>query len=93
MNKTSNKNLPANLNFDFNGNGVRVVMQGETPSFVGKDVCSVLGINKYRDAMRHLDDDARGRFKVDTLGGSQVMTAVSEPGLYSLIGSSQDAID
>lgn len=61
--------------------------KGET-LFVAKDVCDVLGISKYRDAISKLDEDEACRVKVDTLGGNQEMSAITESGLYSLIFSS-----
>ena len=62
-----------------------VVVDGE-PLFVAKDVCDVLGINKYRDAVARLDEDEKGRpVVVDTPGGKQSMTTVNESGLYHLI--------
>ena len=72
--------------FNFNGNDVREItdINGE-PWFIGKDVCEVLGISKHRDAMSRLDDDERRPVTVDTLGGRQQATAISESGLYSLI--------
>lgn len=71
--------------FDFETNAVRVVVIEDAPCFVGADVCRVLEINKYRDAMARLDEDERVSVIVDTLGGRQTMTAVSESGLYALI--------
>ena len=55
------------------------------PMFVAKDVCSVLGISKYRDAMASLDEDEGCPVIVDTPGGKQQMTAVTEPGFYKLV--------
>lgn len=64
---------------------VRVDERG-APWFVAKDVCRVLGIEKYRDAIATLDDDEKGcPVLVDTLGGEQQMSTVSESGLYSLV--------
>ena len=66
-----------------------VVVDGE-PLFVAKDVCDVLGINKYRDAVARLDEDEKGRpVVVDTPGGKQSMTTVNESGLYHLIFQSR----
>jgi prophage antirepressor-like protein len=54
--------------------------------WVAKDVCEVLGISKYRDAVDRLDDDQRGcPVRVDTLSGKQRMMTVTESGLYDLI--------
>lgn len=54
------------------------------PLFVAKDVCDILGISKYRDAILRLDEDERGSVRVDTLGGIQEMGAITESGLYTL---------
>lgn len=60
------------------------VIDGE-PWFVAKDVCVALGIAKYRDAVSRLDPDERGSVLVDTLGGAQETSTVSEPGFYKLV--------
>lgn len=79
------------FNFQTEGSPVRVqVIEGEA-WFVGKDVCAVLGFSKYRDALATLDEDERVSLLVDTLGGKQRMTAVSESGLYQLIFQSRKA--
>lgn len=70
-------------NADFGAIRVSTV-EGE-PWFVAKDVCDALGISKYRDAVSRLDDDERGSVLVDTLGGAQETSTISEPGLYKLI--------
>lgn len=72
--------------FKYEQNEIRVIQdkQGE-PWWVAKDVCEVLGISTHRDAIQKLDDDERGSFKVDTLGGQQEMSIISESGLYTLI--------
>lgn len=71
--------------FQFKGNNVRIINHDSTPWFVAKDVCDVLGISTYRDAIASLDEDERESVIVDTLGGKQEMASVNEPGLYSLI--------
>lgn len=55
------------------------------PAFVAKDVCLALGIGKYRDAVSTIDADERGSVLVDTPGGKQQMTTVTEPGFYKLV--------
>ena len=68
---------------------VRVrVMNGQT-WFVANDDCKVLGIEKVRNAVSRLEDDERGPVLVDTLGGTQRMSAVSESGLYHLVFQSR----
>ena len=64
------------------------LLEGE-PWWVAKDVCDILEIKFHRDAVSRLDDDERGSVVVDTLGGSQTMSAVNESGLYSLIFDSR----
>ena len=79
--------------FKYSGQLVRTVMHDGEPVFIGKDACDVLGIVKYRDALGQLDADERVSVTVDTLGGPQTMTAVTEAGIYSLalISRSPDA--
>ena len=72
---------------------IRVEKKGEDFIFCAKDVCNVLGISKYRDALDKLDDDERGLVKVDTPGGKQEMAFVTESGLYALaIRSNKPAV-
>lgn len=71
--------------FTYQQNAVRTVERDGEPWFVLKDVCDVLGISKYRDVSERLDADEREPVKVDTPGGPQMMTAVNESGLYSVI--------
>lgn len=53
--------------------------------FVAKDVAEALGYGNIRSTLSLLDTDEKGVHTVDTLGGTQTMTTVSESGLYSLI--------
>ena len=72
--------------FAFGDNLVRSMTdENGNPWFVAKDVCKVLGLEKYRDAVARLDEDERGSVIVDTLGGPQEMTTISESGLYALV--------
>ena len=71
--------------FDFNKHTVRVIMQGNEPWWVAKDVCDVLGLTNSRMALEALDEDEKGVSKVYTLGGEQDMNIISESGLYTLI--------
>lgn len=77
--------------FNYSGNEVRTVLKDGDPWFVAKDVCKVLEISNYRDAVSRLDDDERASVLVDTLGGRQEMAAVNEPGLYNLVFTSRKA--
>ena len=68
---------------------VRVLMRDGDPWFVAKDVCTCLEIANVSDACSRLDEDERGIVSTDTPSGKQEMLIVSEPGLYSLVGSSK----
>lgn len=86
-NKNFSSEVPATLQDVFYQSSYHVrfeIIDGE-PWFVAKDVCAILAISKYRDAVSDLDNDERMSISVDTLGGRQKMTAVNEFGLYNLI--------
>ena len=72
---------------------LRVIADEETgePWFVAKDVCDALGFGNSRSSLALLDEDEKGVHSMDTLGGNQTMTTVSEAGLYSLILRSRKA--
>lgn len=55
------------------------------PWFVAKDIADVLGFSSATHAIRGLDDDEKGLQILETLGGNQNLTVISEPGLYKLI--------
>lgn len=68
----------------FEGQDVRHVFTDQ-PLWIGRDVCEAVGISKHRDALAQLDADERASVVVDTLGGPQRMTAVTEAGIWSLM--------
>ena len=58
--------------------------------FVGKDVALALGYSETAKAIReHVDDEDKGVSVLDTPGGKQKMTVITESGLYSLVLSSK----
>lgn len=71
--------------FENAGISLRVVMRDGEPWFVAADVCRALAIGNVADAVGRLDDDEKGVDSVDTPGGKQRASVVSESGLYSLI--------
>ncbi|AHL70842.1 prophage antirepressor [Bacillus pumilus] len=75
--------------FNYQDQEIRTVIQDGQPWFVAKDLCEVLEIKNNRDALSRLDEDEKGVVLTDTLGGSQELAAVNEPGLYALILSSR----
>lgn len=68
---------------------VRIIMQGNEPWFVAKDVCDCLDLSNSRKALSRLEDDEKGVTLSNTLGGKQEMATVNEYGLYSLVMSSR----
>lgn len=55
------------------------------PMFVAKDICAVLELKNPRSTLALLDEDEKGVHIVDTPGGKQQMTTVTEPGFYKLV--------
>ena len=53
------------------------------PCFVTKDILGILELD--RTALRKLDDDEKGVDLIHTLGGSQEVSTVTEPGFYKLV--------
>jgi prophage antirepressor-like protein len=72
--------------FSFEKSEVRAISdeQGE-PWFVATDVAAVLGYGHVPHMTRMLDDDEKGVHILDTLGGNQELTIISESGLYACI--------
>lgn len=76
--------------FDYrDGRQVRTIIRNGEPWFVAKDVCEILEIANYRDALSRLDEDEKGVVTTDTPGGRQQVSVVNEPGLYRLIFTSR----
>lgn len=75
--------------FPATGQQVRVIVRDGEPWFVAADLCAALEIANSRDAISRLDPDEKGVGTVDTLGGPQRMTIISEPGMYELISQSR----
>lgn len=71
--------------YNYEGNDVRTVNQNGEAWWVLKDVCDVLELSNSRMASDRLDEDEKGVSIVDTLGGEQEMTVISESGLYNVI--------
>lgn len=68
---------------------VRVLERDGEAWFVLPDVCAALAITNHRNATARLDEDEKGVHTVDTPGGPQPITVVSEAGLYALILTSR----
>ncbi|QNQ83808.1 phage antirepressor [Lactobacillus sp. PV037] len=76
--------------FNFEDQQVRTVIVDEQLYFVGKDVATILGYKRSADAIKmHVDEEDKGVGKIQTPGGKQSLTIITESGLYSLILSSK----
>jgi len=70
----------------FEGHQVRIITDEQGIAwFNAADVCAALGFGNSRQVLTRLDHDERGVISTDTPYGKQLMNAVNEPGLYSLI--------
>ena len=79
------------INFEFNTNGVnntiRVIeIEGE-PWFVSADAQIAMGYTQgnYSNIRKKLNDDEKATKRVNTLGGPQNVSIISESGLYKLV--------
>lgn len=70
--------------FAFEGAEVRTVLVDGEPWWVASDICSILELQSGR-ALARLDEDEKGLRSTQTPGGQQMLTYVTEPGLYSLV--------
>lgn len=69
---------------------LRVVVKGNEPWFIGKDVAEKLGYTQPKVAIaKKVDAEDKGISKMDTPSGKQDITIINESGLYSLILSSK----
>lgn len=79
---TQNNNLQP---FEFEGNKVRALADGDEVMFVASDIAKLLGYRDAANLARNLDDDERGIHEVSTPSGTQNMTVLTESGLYHAI--------
>jgi prophage antirepressor-like protein len=71
---------------------IRLVEIDGSPWFVAKDVCGVLGLTNTSQSIRPLASDEKGVNRIDTPGGAQDLSCISESGLYKLVMRSDKAI-
>mgnify|MGYP000876388854 CR=1 FL=1 len=71
--------------FSYEGKEVRTIQRNGETWWVLKDVCGVLEIGNSRMVADRLDLDEKGVSIIDTLGGKQELTVISESGLYNVI--------
>ena len=75
---------PALFQYD-DETSVRVLGTPDSPEFVLADLCAALEIANPRNVAARLDDDQKGVRSVDTPGGRQQMTVVTESGMYEVV--------
>lgn len=66
---------------------LRIIVKDSGTELVAKDILAILDLN--RSALTRLDDDEKGVHSMYTLGGTQQVSTVTEPGFYSLVLSSR----
>lgn len=72
--------------FDFESQQVRTLKINGEPWFVGKDIAKVLGYANPSVAIsKNVPYEFKGITKMETPGGKQNITIISEPGLYKLV--------
>lgn len=78
--------LPALLQFE--GHEFRIEWINGEPWWVLAEVCRFLEIANAPQVASRLDEDEKGICNIDTLGGPQDVTIISEPGLYKVLRTS-----
>ena len=81
--------IQTNFDFNFEDSVVRIREINGEIWFVAADVASALDISRTDDAVSGLPEDEKGADTIRTLGGDQIMTVVSEAGLFRLIFKSR----
>lgn len=64
---------------------VRTTLIDGQPWFVAGDVCKYFDVTNRNRIMQQIDDDEKGGTQIETPGGMQNVTIISESGLYTLL--------
>lgn len=75
--------------FSFEKSPVRTILVSGAPWFSSADAGKILQLSNIRASVALLDDDEKGVNTIDTPGGKQEISIVSESGLYALIFKSR----
>lgn len=78
--------------FRYQDHEVRTISIDGEPWFVLTDLCTILGISNPRNVAARLDDDMKDVRPMDTLGGRQLTTIVSEAGMYAVVLRSDKSV-
>ncbi len=71
--------------FEFESKEIRFVGTDECPEWIAQDVCNALENGDAYNILRNFDEDEKGMYYIQTLGGVQKVLTVKEPGFYRLI--------
>lgn len=63
---------------------LHMITRNGEPWFFAKDICNALQLGNPRSSIALLDDDEKGVHSMDTPGGKQDVSIVSESGMYSM---------
>lgn len=70
----------------FHGQAVRVITDEHgDPWFVAGDVCDYFGVSNRNRVMQAVDPEDKGGTRIATPGGAQIVTTITESGLYALL--------
>jgi anti-repressor protein len=76
--------------FNYDGiHGVRTVAKNGQPYFVARDICEILEIGNVAMALDRLAPNMKGINTIDTPGGKQEMSVITEAGVYKLVFTSR----
>lgn len=68
--------------FAYADHEVRIVTIDGEPWFVAADVCDYFGVTNRNRALQQIDPEDKGGTQIDTPGGQQTVTTLSESGLW-----------
>ncbi|KQO88230.1 hypothetical protein ASF33_21940 [Methylobacterium sp. Leaf92] len=77
--------MAAVVPYTFEGRSLRSLGRDGEPWFVAGDAAAFLGYDHTPHLMRLLEDDEKGVHRMDTPGGEQEVSIISEAGLYRVI--------
>lgn len=85
--------MPDLIPFSFESKSIRVLSLDGAPWFVAKDAAEALEyapatIANADKMLAHVPDEWKGRYPIPTLGGTQELWCLSEPGLYFFVNRS-----
>ena len=79
--------------FNYGANPIRTVLIDGEVWFVAKDVCDILELGNITEALRDLDNDEKGFFRItegtSPKGGNPNMVIINEPAIYGLVFKSR----